>query len=514
MEISFLKSISQIGKRVPVFAIPEGESIARHRFLRDFSAEDVRYLSAFEKKSPVKAGHTHLLFTPTGREAILACLPARATFNHRNALLAVRRIVAFARRERVADLAICLDDFITLGFRRRGADLAELIATQCELANFEFTRYKTPPPDGWFLVHAISIFSARAPQDFRAALRRGKVIGEEVNGMRELSNTPGGDLVPAGLAAAAVRAGKNFGFTVKVLAEREMEKLGMGGVLGVGKGSDHPPKFIVIEYWGNRKAFRQAHGKPVVLVGKGVTFDTGGLNLKPEQGIYEMHMDMSGGAAVIHTIAALARLKVKTNVVGIVPAVENMPSGRSYHPGDVLRTMSGKTIEVLNTDAEGRVILADGLTYAKRYKPRLIVDIATLTGAAMSALGQRASALFTTDPKLEAILRSIGEETGDFVWPLPLWEEYEEDVKGTFGDVANVGKTRYGGAITAAMFLWQFVKNQKSNSKNKKSGDGDRDIPWVHLDIAPRMTPPEGEFLAKGSAGSALQLLTHFLRKF
>jgi len=208
---------------------------------------------------------------------------------------------------------------------------------------------------------------------------------------------------------------------------------------------------------------------------------------------------MSGGASVIHTIVALARLKVKKNIVGLIPAVENMPSGSSYRPGDQLRTMSGKTIEVLDTDAEGRVILADALEYAKKYKPELVIDVATLTGAAVVALGQRASALFTNDDKLEKTFRHAGEVTGDFVWPLPLWEEYEEEIKGTFGDVANLGKYKgLGGAITAATFLWQFTK----------------DIPqWVHLDIAPRMTAIEGDFLSKGSIGSGVYLLTYLLKK-
>ena len=267
----------------------------------------------------------------------------------------------------------------------------------------------------------------------------------------------------------------------------------MGGILGVSKGSDERPRFIVMEYLKGPK-----NQKPIVLVGKGVTFDTGGLNLKPEQAIYEMHMDMSGGSAVIHTIRAAARLKLKKNIVGLVPAVENMPSGSSYHPGDVLRTMSGKTIEVLNTDAEGRIILADALTYAKKYEPALVVDIATLTGAAMAALGQRWTGLFTSDKKLEERFRKLGNETGDAVWPLPLTADYEEEIKGTFGDWANIGKTKYGGAITAAVFLWQWAKG----------------YPWVHLDIAPRMTTIEGEYLAKGAAGAPVRLLVRLLEEF
>src|SRR3989344_1343835 len=202
----------------------------------------------------------------------------------------------------------------------------------------------------------------------------------------------------------------------------------MGGVIGVSRGSAERPKFIIMEYCGAGKS-----KKPLVFVGKGVTFDTGGLNLKPTEGIYEMHLDMSGGAAVINALAAITKLKLRINVVGIVPAVENMPSGSSYHPGDVLKSITGKTIEVLNTDAEGRVILADGLGYAQKYKPELIVDVATLTGGAVVALDQRAIALFTNKDELEKVFRDLGEKTTEPVWPLPVWDEYLEDIKSTFG---------------------------------------------------------------------------------
>jgi leucyl aminopeptidase len=221
-----------------------------------------------------------------------------------------------------------------------------------------------------------------------------------------------------------------------------------------------------------------------------------------------------GGAVVLHVLAALARMGVKKNIVALIPAVENMISGGSYHPGDVLRTLSGKTIEILNTDAEGRVILADGITYAKRYNPRLMVDVATLTGAAMVALGQRASALFTNDISLEKKFRDTGEATGDFVWPLPLWEEYEDEVKGSFGDVQNVSKSRLGGAINGAVFLWQFVKGTNHTQSISSKSSVVRQIPWVHLDIAPRMTSIEGDFLAKGAAAPGIGLLTQFLRNF
>lgn len=489
MNIGFVKKLE--AGVVPVVILKEGEKLERHPFFALLEKRDMEHLLAFQKKSPLKDEHNHFVFLPSGREVALIGVPEKAKWNHRKAMLTARRIVWFARRERVKRLAVNLEDFVSTATAKDRGALAEVITTHVELANFEFTHYKTPPPDGWSFVEEIVVHSVKPSAAIQRGLETGNIIGEEMNKTRVLANIPGGDMTPARLAEEAVKAGKEAGFTVKVLGEEEVKKLKMGGVLGVSKGSVERPRFIVMEYLKGKKA-----EKPIVLVGKGVTFDTGGLNLKPKDGIYEMHMDMSGGAAVIHTIAALARLKAKVNVVGLVPAVENMPSGSSYHPGDLLKSMSGKTIEVLDTDAEGRIILADGLTYAKQYEPRLVIDVATLTGAAVVALGQRASALFTTEPRLERTLRDIGERTGDFVWPLPLWEEYEEDIKGTFGDVANIGKTRYGGAITAAAFLWQFVKG----------------VPWVHLDIAPRMTTIESDFLAKGASGAPVGLLVSFLR--
>ncbi|MEK7173977.1 MAG: leucyl aminopeptidase family protein, partial [Patescibacteria group bacterium] len=365
------------------------------------------------------------------------------------------------------------------------------IAIHFELANFEFVKYKTPPSEGWKPVTDVLV-AGRDTGYIKTGIERGQIIAGEVNACRALSNTPGGDMTPRLLAEEARNAAKNVPVDVTVLGKNQMEQIGMGGVLGVARGSNEEPQFIILSYRGCREK-----EKPIVLVGKGVTFDTGGLNLKPSEAIYEMHMDMSGGAAVIHAVVLAAKLRLKKNVIGLVPAVENMPSGSSYHPGDVLKSLSGKTIEVLNTDAEGRIILADGITYAKRYNPKLVVDVATLTGAAMAALGQRCSAIFTEDQKLERQIRALGEESGDYVWPLPLWDEYEEEIKGTFGDVANIGKTRYGGAITAAKFLHSFAK--------------ELGCPWIHIDMAPRMTSIDGEYLAKGAAGVPVRLLLRIL---
>jgi len=275
--------------------------------------------------------------------------------------------------------------------------------------------------------------------------------------------------------------------------EKEMKRLKMHAILSVGQGSAEESKFIIMEYFGGKK-----DEKPIVMVGKGVTFDTGGINLKPSNALVGMNMDMSGGAAVIHTMALVAKNKLKKNVIGLVPSVENMAGSKSYRPGDVVRSMSGQTIEVLNTDAEGRVIMADALHYAKRYKPALVMDVATLTGAAVVALGERISAFFSTDDKLAEKLERLGEVTGDYVWRMPLWEEYEEDIKGDLGDWTNIHKKngRGGGAILAASFLHQFIKGHK----------------WVHFDIAPRMVSTPGEYLAPGSLGSPIRLLYQIIK--
>jgi leucyl aminopeptidase len=433
---------------------------------------------------------TDVLQAPSGQRVIRVGVENFKKINRRKLILLFRRMISLARAHRANKIAFEFNNFVFT----RVEDIAELAATNFEMANFEFIKYKTKPPEGWNFVEEIYVVGVE-DSEVKEGFRRGQSIGREVNATRALANTPGGEMTPKLLAGSAKSAMRGTRVKTKILGISEMKKLGMGGILGVAQGSDEEPRFIILEYFAGTK-----NEKPIVLVGKGVTFDTGGLNLKPSDYIYEMHMDMSGGAAVIHTLALAAKLKLKRNIVGLIPAVENMPSGSSYRPGDVLKSMSGKTIEVLNTDAEGRIILADALTYAQKYKPALVVDVATLTGAACGALGARASAIFTKDENLEKLFRELGEESGDYVWPLPLWEEYEEEVKGTFGDVANVGKTRYGGAITAAIFLWQFIKESK--------------IPWVHIDMAPRMTSIEGEFLAKGAAGAPVRLLIKLLERY
>lgn len=426
-----------------------------------------------------------------------------ADMTRRKFIILCRAIVQTAKHQKIGKIAIQFDATpgIFKGLQKQISgpeDVSQIAAENFELANFEFTAFKTKPKEGWNTLEEI-VICGKSSASIEKAAKRGQLIGQEVNRCRALANTPGGDMTPQKLATAAKDAVKGLPVTVKVLTRAQMEKLGMGAVLGVAKGSAYDPAFIILEYKGTLgKA-----AKPIVLAGKGVTFDSGGLNLKPSNGIYEMHMDMSGGAAVIHAVALAAKLKVKKRVIALVPAVENMPGNEAYRPGDILRSLSGKTIEVLNTDAEGRLILADALTYAKRFKPSVVLDVATLTGAALSALGLYASAVLSRDEELAGQLTELGEASGDYLWPLPLWDEYEPALKGTFGDLSNIGTGaggRYGGTIEGGMFLWQFAK--------------ELDCPWAHLDIAPRMTSAPGDELAKGAAGAPVRLLLAFIESW
>jgi len=326
-------------------------------------------------------------------------------------------------------------------------------------------------------------------QDFKgaaAALERGIAIGEGVNLARELGNLPPNICTPGYLADQARALGKSHKLKVTVLERKDMEKLGMGSLLSVSEGSRQPPKLITLEYYG---AARKQ--KPVVLVGKGVTFDTGGISLKPSAEMDEMKYDMSGAGSVLGTLSAVAAMKLPLNVIGVIPATENMPGGKATRPGDIVTSMSGQTIEILNTDAEGRLILCDALTYAERFEPAAIIDIATLTGACVIALGHVASGLFANDDRLAQEIEAAGQSSWDRVWHMPVWEDYQEQLKSNFADMANIGG-RPGGSITAACFLARFTRNLK----------------WAHLDIAGTAWKSGRE---KGSTGRPVPLLSQFL---
>jgi leucyl aminopeptidase len=435
------------------------EEIKKHPFFENLSKEDKEFLLKIIESNKESEGNFFVFPLVSNPSKKVIILKKKEKWLLRYLQQDIRKIIQLAKDNKIKNLAFFLKDFFHPSLDDK--KITETLSTNILM-------------------------------EIKDSLKEGIIIGKEVNECRDLANTPAGEMTPKKLVDYALSGSKKIkNLKVKILGEKELKKLGCGGILGVSKGSSEKPYLIILEYWGTKKNIQ-----PLVFVGKGVTFDSGGLNIKLRESISEMHLDMSGGAAVINGVQAIAKLGLKVNVIGLVPTVENMPSGSSYHPGDVLKTITGKTIEVLNTDAEGRIILADALGYAQRYKPKLIVDIATLTGAAVVALGQRVTALFTNDEKLEQLSRKIGEISGDEVWPLPCWDDYFEDIKGNFGDIANIGKTQWGGAIEGAIFLKQFVGN----------------LPWIHLDIAPTMTTIEEQNLAKGASGVGVRFLVELAR--
>jgi leucyl aminopeptidase len=370
------------------------------------------------------------------------------------------------------------------------AGLAESLAEQTALAAtdavYVYRHTKPSAPAASKLAKLALLVGKADVTPAKAGLARGEAIAAGVELARECANRPANFATPTYLGEVVQGLGKAHGFKVEVLDKKAVEKLGMGSFLSVAQGSDEPLRFIVARYEGAAKTVA-----PVVLVGKGITFDTGGISLKPGAEMDEMKFDMGGAASVIGTLRAVAELKPKLNLVMIVAACENMPSGRAVKPGDVVTSMSGQTIEILNTDAEGRLILCDALTYAERFKPAVVVDVATLTGACVIALGGVRSGMYASDDELAAALTAAGDAVLDPCWRMPLDDEYAEGLKSNFADVPNIAG-RAGGSITAAKFLQRFAGKYR----------------WGHLDIAG--TAWKGG-AAKGATGRPVGLLTHFV---
>jgi leucyl aminopeptidase len=367
-----------------------------------------------------------------------------------------------------------------------GAGHAEAAVVAAADTSYLYTATKPSATPGW-MPDAITLLCQRSEaKPVQRGLRQGSAVAAGVTMAREFGNRPGNVCTPTWLGQQAKKIGKQFDLEVEVLDRKEIEKLGMGSFLAVAQGSDEPPRFIVARYDGAAKS-----KAPVVLVGKGITFDTGGISLKPGAEMDEMKFDMCGAASVLGTLAAVASLKARVNLVVLVPTCDNMPSGRAVKPGDVVTSMSGQTIEILNTDAEGRLILCDALTYAERFNPAVVVDVATLTGACVIALGHHNSGLFSADDAVAAQLLAASQSALDPCWRMPLDEEYDEALKSNFADMANIGG-RPGGAITAAMFLRRYTAK----------------YPWAHLDIAGTAWKSGAQ---KGATGRPVGLLTHFV---
>ncbi|MDO8598941.1 MAG: leucyl aminopeptidase, partial [bacterium] len=339
--------------------------------------------------------------------------------------------------------------------------------------------------------------TAAAQRRFSTGVREGTIIGEAMNWMRDFGNMPSSDATPTFLAQQARTLAKtDKRFRLKVIERPEMKKLGMGALLGVARGAATPPVCIVLEWRGDPKHADQWRA----FVGKAITFDSGGISIKPGDKMDEMKFDMSGGAAVLGGMKAIAQLGCRVNIVGVIPATDNLPSGSAYKPGDILKTCHGKTLEILNTDAEGRVVLADGIGYALKYKPSAIVDLATLTGAIGVALGVHYTGLFSNNAKLEAAVEGAAEASGDRCWRMPTGDAYLREVKSDIADLQNLGKAgRLGGACSAAAFLEACVE----------------DTAWAHLDIAYTAWATEAKpWLAKGATGVGVHLLVELANQW
>jgi leucyl aminopeptidase len=366
-------------------------------------------------------------------------------------------------------------------------DAGQAIAEGLAQGAWNFLEMKQPPEEKKAQLERFEILFSGDTPGATAGHRIGEAIAAGHLYARGLQVLPPNVCTPTFLGERAVELAKQHGFGVTVLDRKAIEKEGMGALLAVGQGSAQEPRFIALEYKG-------AEGAPVVLVGKGVTFDTGGISIKPAQSMEDMKYDMSGAAAVLGTFEVLGRLKPRLHVVGLIPSAENMPSSTSYRPGDVVKTLSGKTIEVVNTDAEGRLLLCDALTWARRYAPACALDIATLTGAIVIALGHTAIGVMGTDEKLVSEVVAAGDRAGERAWPLPLWDEYRDLIKSDIADIKNSGG-RPAGSISAGWFLREFV-------------DG---FPWAHLDIAgTAYTERDAPDMAKGPTAAGVRLFSEF----
>ena len=394
----------------------------------------------------------------TGR-AISVGLGPREKFTLEKVRRAAAKLVSQAKALKAKSLSLDLSSF---GGKFPAESLAAAAVEGARLSTYRFDKYKSKPAPVSVLSEIILSIKGASRAALNSAVREAEILAEGVAFTRNLANEPANVMTPPAFAAAAKKMAATSGLLCRVYGKSEIQKMKMGGILAVSQGSSFPPQLVVLE---NKVSSK---GRPLVLVGKGITFDTGGISIKPSADMDKMKFDMCGAAAVLGAMQVVARLKLPIKVIGITPVCENMPGSTAQRPGDIIRISNGKTVEVLNTDAEGRLILADALSFAKRFEPRALIDIATLTGACAATFSDCASGVMGTDPELVERIQKAGETTGERCWPLPLWDEYFELIRATYADIQNISK-KSAGTITAGMFLKEFADHTKS---------------WAHLDIA------------------------------
>jgi len=432
-----------------------------------------------------KPGATLLLHDASAGRVLLVGLGREKEFGDKRYREAVAAAMRALNTTGAAEASLHLCE-LPVGRRDAAWKVAHAVTVAHETA-YRFTRMKSKNDDEPPVLRRLALSVDRAAHKSAAAgLEQGLAVAHGMSLAKDLGNLPPNVCTPSYLADQARELAKRFRMKATVLGREEMERLGMGSLLSVAHGSAQPPKFITLEHRGG-----PARMKPVVLVGKGITFDTGGISIKPAAEMDEMKFDMCGAAAVLGTLTAVGEMRLPINVVGAIPTTENMPGSRATRPGDIVKSLSGQTVEILNTDAEGRLILCDALTYIERFKPAAVIDIATLTGACVIALGHVASGLFANDDALAREVAAAGENAYDRVWHLPLWDDYQEQLKSNFADFANIGG-RPAGAVTAACFLARFTRKYR----------------WAHLDIAGTAWKTGRE---KGATGRPVPLLTQFL---
>ncbi len=432
-----------------------------------------------------KAGETALLYGQDGPapRLLLVGLGEKDLFTLEKLRRAAATVARRARALKLQSAAFSLPVLPDTTTR----ETARTVAEGARLGLYRFDRHKSAAEDHdletfWLVADEAALDGATEGAELGASVAEGAVLA------RDLANEPSNVATPEYLAQRARTIAEKYGMELDVFDRAGIEKEGLTGLATVGRSASNEPRFIVLEHRGG------GDSAPIVLIGKAVTFDSGGISIKPSAGMEDMKFDMSGGAAVLGAMEAAGALDLPLNVVALVPATENLPGGSAFKPGDVLRMHSGKTVEIVSTDAEGRLILADALSYARRYEPSVVVDCATLTGACVVALGDHASGLMGNDEDLMAELQTAGEATGEKAWPLPLFEEYTEQIKGDTADIKNSGG-RKGGAVTAGAFLKEFA-----------------DYPWAHLDVAGTAYGKKGNaYTTKGATGVPARLLVEFL---
>jgi leucyl aminopeptidase len=448
-----------------------------------------------------KARESLMLYTQkkiASPRVLLLGLGKRLEYNLDALRTSLSATTRFAQMTKVKKLGLVLPD--RLPKITAAQEAGQTVAETLGLAWYKFIEHKRHDQEHKNLTSVDEVLVSAAQNQkakTEAGLLRGKIVAEAVNFARDLANHPSNVMTPQKLAEHAVTLAKTYKLKVKILEKEEMQKLGMGALLAVNQGSALPPKFIVLEYLPRRQAGAgKKTGAPTVLVGKGITFDSGGISIKPSAKMEEMKFDMAGAAAVLGIFKAASELKLKKHLIGLIPVTENLPSGTAVKPGDVVVALSGKTIEVVNTDAEGRMILADALAYAARYKPAAVLDFATLTGAVTVALGPEISAVLGNDEKLLEKLQKASVSAGEKIWPLPLEKNYKPHIKSSVADIKNVGAGQGAGVITGALFLAEFVS-----------------YPWAHFDIGgTAYTTEEKPGQTKGATGAGVRLALEFLK--